>query len=71
MHRDSVESSNVAAVGYDPVSRMLEVEFKNGGVYQYADVSREDADGLVGAESVGRFLNQMIKPTYAATKAGG
>ena len=33
-----VESSNVEAIGYDKESETLQVEFKNGGIYQYFDV---------------------------------
>lgn len=39
MTMHAVDSTNVAAVGYDPASRTLRVEFKSGGVYDYSDVS--------------------------------
>lgn len=38
MNRKSVTSSNIASIGYDETSETLEIEFKNGGVYQYFDV---------------------------------
>lgn len=38
MKRQSVESSNLASIGYDAENEILEVEFKHGGVYQYFDV---------------------------------
>ena len=34
MYRESVESSNIASIGYDEASRTLEVEFLNGSVYE-------------------------------------
>lgn len=36
MHRQPVESSNVATIGFS--NNVLEIEFKHGGVYQYFDV---------------------------------
>jgi len=38
MLRMSVSSSNISSVGYDPKTQTLEVEFHNGGVYQYFNV---------------------------------
>jgi hypothetical protein len=32
----SVVSSNVASIGYDEFSNVLEVHFHNGSVYQYS-----------------------------------
>ena len=67
-----VESSNLAAVGYTPESETeratLHVRFKNGGEYNYLDVPQEHFDGLVGASSVGQYLNQQIKPSYQFEK---
>ena len=41
MKRQSVESSNLASVGYDEEKQILEVQFKHGGVYQYFEVTRK------------------------------
>jgi hypothetical protein len=68
MNRTLVTSSNVASVGYDPELKVLEIEFKNQSVYQYADVPPEKYDGMLHAESVGKFLNSEIKGTYEYTK---
>jgi len=68
MQRQPVSSSNVASVGYDAVSGVLEVEFLDGSIYQYFDVPQQVADGLVGAASVGAYLNQNIKGTYRYVK---
>ena len=38
MDMTAVRSTNVAAVGYDPVSRTMRVQFRSGGVYDYFDV---------------------------------
>lgn len=38
MKREPSESSNIASVGYDRDTKTLEVEFRSGKVYRYADV---------------------------------
>lgn len=64
MNRIPVSSSNVAAVGYDINTMTLEVEFNSGSVYQYFDVPEAEYLNLIGAESVGKYLNQNIKGNY-------
>lgn len=63
-----VESSNVAAVGYDDEGGHLHVKFKNNTEYRYLKVPKEQHDALVGAGSVGSYLNQQIKPSYQCEK---
>lgn len=53
--------ANVQISGTD-----LLVTFSNGKTYSYANASVE-FDALVNADSAGRYLNAVIKPTYAAS----
>lgn len=64
MRRKPVSSTVVASVGYDVDTWTLEVEFRSGEVYRYLNVPEFDVAGLLRAESMGRFLNQRIKPRY-------
>jgi hypothetical protein len=70
MNRVAVASSNVRAVGYDPASETLEVEFHNGNVYQYAPVTPEQHAELLGSESIGRAVNTTFKanPAFRCTR---
>jgi len=68
MKRKPVTSSGISSVGYDESSKILEIEFIDGDVYQYFDVPRRDYDGLMGANSIGRYVNQDIKPNYRFSK---
>lgn len=63
MKRENVESSSVRSVGYE--QGVLEVEFLNGGVYQYVDVPPEEHAALLAADSIGRYVNLEIKPFYS------
>ncbi|MEQ1762067.1 MAG: KTSC domain-containing protein [Pyrinomonadaceae bacterium] len=64
MTRQRVSSTSIRSIGYDADHRILEVEFRNDGIYQYFDVPREEYDDLVGAASIGRYYSKIIKPTY-------
>lgn len=68
MERKPVESSQVASIGYDAAARLLEVEFKNSGVYQYKEVPQDLAEAFVRSDSIGRFLAQHIKGRFEHQK---
>lgn len=64
MTRVPVTSSNIVSIGYDEASKTLEVEFKDGVVYQYLDVEADKHANLMNADSHGKFLNAQIKGQY-------
>jgi hypothetical protein len=64
VRRERLESSSLRSVGYDPSARVLEVEFLNGGVYQYLDVKDDEFEEFQEADSKGRYLNTEIKPSH-------
>jgi len=61
-------SSTLSSVGYDRRNRMLEIEFRNGHVYQYLDVPKGVYDGLCLAHSKGRYFNDRIRDSFDAVK---
>lgn len=61
MNRIPVSSSNLRSVGYDTVTHTLEVEFHNGGLYQYSSVPESVYRGLMAASSHGSYLDAYIK----------
>lgn len=68
MEMISVDSSNVAAIGYDENSLTLQIEFKNGATYQYFDVPEALFSGLTRADSAGTYLAAHIKGSYRYSK---
>lgn len=68
MERTPVTSSNISAIGFDADSQTLEVEFKNGAVYQYTGVPYSEYEGIMGADSKGKYLNASIKNRYPFVK---
>jgi len=61
IERTPVRSSALRSVGYDQEQRVLEIEFTNGTVYQYFDVSPDVYRGLMAAESHGRYFHQHVR----------
>lgn len=66
--RQSIDSRSLASVGYDMTSRTLEVEFVSGSVYRYFDVPAAVFDGLLAAESAGRYFNAHVRDHYRFTR---
>ena len=68
MERIPVESSNIQAIGYDPVTGVMEVEFGRdvypgypyNRVYQYFDVPVEVHQALMDAGSHGKYLYEFV-----------
>jgi len=68
MQRTLVSSSNLSSVGYDAQSSVLEIGFRNGGVYQYYNVPETVHLSLMAAPSKGRYFDKAVKDFYACRK---
>ncbi len=64
MQRQSVSSSNLASIGYDPNAQVLEIEFLNGSLYHYFGVPQGLYDQLMAAGSHGSFFSQNIRNNF-------
>ncbi len=56
-----VESSNLAAAGYDEEKEELYIEFKSGGLYKYSDVPYNVFKDLLDADSKGQYFHKYIR----------
>ena len=59
-----LESEMLVAAGYDPRSRILQVIFRTGETYRYKRVPAYEYDGLMSAESKGRYMHKHIIGHY-------
>ena len=59
MQRHSVSSSRIASVGWE--NDVLEVQFHNGAVYQYYNVSRSEYQSFMNSPSLGSELSRLDK----------
>ncbi|MFC7010063.1 KTSC domain-containing protein [Halalkalicoccus salilacus] len=64
MNRTPVSSSNLSSVGYNKNSRILEIEFNDGRVYQYSNVPTSIYEGLMAASSHGKYFHRHIRDVY-------
>lgn len=63
-----VDSSNLHAIGYDPDSQTLHVQFKGGSHYTHAGVSPDHFKALQDADSKGKHYNANIKGKFPHQK---
>lgn len=61
-------SSNIRGGKYDISTKILEVTFNNGMVYQYEEVPHEVFAELNLAESQGKYFNTNIAKKYSYKK---
>jgi len=65
MDRVPVTSENLASVGYEPATNVLEIEFRRGVVYRYFGVPRSVFQGLMASSSKGTFFVEAIRDQFA------
>jgi len=71
MDRDTVGSTMIASIGYEPSSGTVEAEFRsNGQIWQYYDVPETTYYELRAASSLGRAFNAMIKGKFREARIG-
>jgi len=64
MRLDTVESTMLHAVGYDPDLHVLEVIFNTGGIYLYRDVPPDVYEGLLSADSKGEYFHEVVRDRF-------
>ena len=68
MERKRISSSKIRAVGYDPKTEALEVEFNDGRVMSYAGVSPEVHRRFMAAPSPVAFFEDKIEEDYTGRR---
>ena len=68
MERKRVNSTRIRAVGYDPNSQTLEVEFNDGRINAYGEVSPEVHRRFLAAPSPVSFFEDQIAEDYTARR---
>ena len=67
-----VTSSNIAAIGYDPTTRVLTVQFKNGGTFDYPGGAPHHHDEMMKVhpkgQSAGKNFHARIIGAHKASK---
>lgn len=68
MERKRLSASNIRSAGYDARSRVLEIEFSNGGITQYSGVSEEVYRRLMNAPSPGSYFRDEIEENFTGKR---
>lgn len=65
-----VSSALIKSVGYDPATRLLQLDFIGGGSYLYFRVGPDIYSELMTSQSKGRYFHKAIKGKYHQEKVG-
>ena len=60
LERQRVNSAAIRAIGYEPVSEVLEVEFHKGPIYRFEGVPEFLYRGFIASRSKGKFFHTRI-----------
>lgn len=67
LERHAVKSVILRSVGYDDSTKILEIEFHSGLVYQYLEVPSKVYTDFMHSSEVGKFFSDKIR-THSRTK---
>lgn len=68
MERKYVESSMISSIGFDFSSSTLEIEFRDGAVWQYYDFPESMWYEFESSDSQGKYFHREIKDQYAGSR---
>ncbi|TGE18350.1 KTSC domain-containing protein [Hymenobacter elongatus] len=61
MQRRPIRSTSLKAVGYEPSSLTLEIEYRNGRAVRYTGVSEAVYQGLLAVPGKAQFVEQVLE----------
>ncbi len=64
IERTPVNSSHLQSVGYEPETKMMEIEFNDRGVYRFFGVPSEIYKSLLSAPSKGTYFSAHIRTAF-------
>lgn len=64
IHREAVESSSIASIGFHNGLQVLEIELRTGALYRYFAVPAAVFDEFQKSESKGRYFSHHIRGRY-------
>ena len=66
--RSPVVSTAIRSVGYSKRLHVLEIEFVNGAIYRYLQVTRSVYQALMTADSKARYYDKNVKGHYVSVR---
>jgi hypothetical protein len=68
MKRLPVQSRILRSVGYDEITKILELEFQTGVIYHYLRVPQKTYANLMKADEIYKYFSEKIRPQYQAKR---
>ncbi len=66
--RQHTNSSMITSIAYSQTTKVLEIVFCHGGIYEYQNIEQETFETFNNAESKGKFFNTEIRPKFTPSK---
>ncbi len=66
LERSPVKSRILRSVGYDASTKILEIEFQTGIVYQYLKVPPKVHADLMHSEEPGKYFSEKVRTRFQA-----
>jgi hypothetical protein len=70
MNRKPLKSSKIRSAGHDQRSRVMEIEFVNGDIFEYTSVSPEIYRQLMASPSPNSFFEDKIEESFSGKRTG-
>jgi hypothetical protein len=64
LERQPVKSRILRSLGYDESTKILEIEFQTGLVYQYAGVPIKVYRELIRSEEIGKYFTDKVRHRF-------
>jgi len=71
MERQSVKSVILRSVGYADSTKVLEIEFQNGLVYQFSGVPFKIYTDLMHSGEMGKYFSEKVRPKFHSKQVVG
>ena len=66
LERQPVKSRILRSMGYDESTKILEIEFQTGLVYQYAGVPLKVYRELIRSDGIGKYFTDKVRNRFRA-----
>jgi hypothetical protein len=64
LERQPVKSRILRSVGYDDSTKILEIEFQTGLVYQYSGVPPKVYADFMHSDEIGKFFSEKVRTQF-------
>jgi hypothetical protein len=70
VERTPVKSRILRSVGYNDSTKILEIEFTSGLVYQFSGVPPKVYADLMHSDEIGKYFSEKVRPKFQTKQVG-